>query len=271
MFGIDPTVMMFIALATLAVGGVSYAFLYDRLATERRSGERLERIKSEIVAAENGTGVKIKRTRTAPANGKKDVTERRKKLEETLKSADKRKDVQDLYIKKPPLDIQIMQAGMDIPLRKFYINSILFGAGLAIVAVILGASLLMAPVLFIVGAFGLPRWWVKRKRNKRIAAFLAEFPNAIDVIVRAVKSGLPLNDGIKLIANESAEPVRTEFRRIIDAQSIGKSTPQACLEMQRTMPCAEAAFFGIVIQIQSQAGGNLSEALGNLSRVLRDR
>ncbi len=86
-----------------------------------------------------------------------------------------------------------------------------------------------------------------------------------------MKSGLPLNDGIRLIANESPEPVRTEFRRIVEAQQLGLSTPEAAMRMGETMPCPEAGFFGIVIQIQQQAGGNLSEALGNLSRVLRDR
>jgi tight adherence protein B len=104
-----------------------------------------------------------------------------------------------------------------------------------------------------------------------VKKFLEEFPNAIDIIVRAVKSGLPLNDGLKLIANEAKEPVRSEFQRIIDQQQIGLSIPEACGKLYETMPCPEANFFGIVIQIQAQAGGNLSEALGNLSRVLRDR
>ena len=64
---------------------------------------------------------------------------------------------------------------------------------------------------------------------------------------------------------------KTEFRRIVEAQQVGMSIPEAALRMSETMPCPEAGFFGIVIQIQQQAGGNLSEALGNLSRVLRDR
>src|SRR5690606_21366300 len=96
-------------------------------------------------------------------------------------------------------------------------------------------------------------------------------PNALDVIVRAVKSGLPLNDAVRLIAAEAPEPVRTEFRRVVESQQLGLSLPEAVLRMAETMPCPEASFFGIVIQIQSQAGGNLSEALGNLSKVLRDR
>jgi tight adherence protein B len=134
-----------------------------------------------------------------------------------------------------------------------------------------GAPLLILPGALLAGAFGLPRWTVSFLRARRVKAFLNEFPNALDVIVRAVKSGLPLNDGIRLIASEAQEPVKTEFRRIVEAQQLGISIPDAALRMQETMPCSEAGFFGIVIQIQQQAGGNLSEALGNLSGVLRDR
>jgi tight adherence protein B len=125
--------------------------------------------------------------------------------------------------------------------------------------------------VLLAGALGLPRWFVSFRRKRRVNAFLNEFPNALEIIVRAVKSGLPLNDGIRLIANEAREPVKSEFRRIVDSQQMGMSIPDAAIRMTETMPCAEAGFFGIVIQIQAQAGGNLSEALGNLSRVLRDR
>ncbi|MDZ7822650.1 MAG: type II secretion system F family protein [Ahrensia sp.] len=82
---------------------------------------------------------------------------------------------------------------------------------------------------------------------------------------------MPLNDGIRLIATEAREPVKSEFQRIVEAQQLGMSVPEACLRMYETMPCPEANFFAIVIQIQAQAGGNLSEALGNLSTVLRSR
>jgi tight adherence protein B len=167
--------------------------------------------------------------------------------------------------------VQIKQAGMDIPIQRFYIYSVAAGILLAFGVFLAGAPTLVIPGAFIVGMLGLPRWFVSFKRGRRVKAFLAEFPNALDVIVRAIKSGLPLNDGIRLIANESREPVRTEFRRIIDAQQVGVSIPEASMRMSETMPCPEASFFGIVIQIQQQAGGNLSEALGNLSRVLRDR
>jgi tight adherence protein B len=160
---------------------------------------------------------------------------------------------------------------MKVSLERFYLYSAVCGVILTFLAYFVGAPLLILPGVLLVGALGLPRWFVSFCRARRVKAFLNEFPNALDIIVRAVKSGLPLNDAIRMIANESPEPVKTEFRRIVDSQQMGLSIPDASLRMAETMPCTEASFFGIVIQIQSQAGGNLSEALGNLSRVLRDR
>jgi tight adherence protein B len=97
------------------------------------------------------------------------------------------------------------------------------------------------------------------------------FPDAVDVIVRGIKAGLPLLDSLKLIAVDSVEPVRGEFRTIMETQTIGMPIGEACLKLYENMPVPEANFFGIVISIQQKSGGNLSEALGNLSRVLRDR
>jgi tight adherence protein B len=96
-------------------------------------------------------------------------------------------------------------------------------------------------------------------------------PDAIDVIVRGIKAGLPLLDSLKLIANEAREPIRSEFRNVIETQTIGIPLGEACLKLYERIPVAEANFFGIVISIQQRAGGNLSEALGNLSHVLRER
>ena len=89
--------------------------------------------------------------------------------------------------------------------------------------------------------------------------------------MRGIKSGLPLADSIRVIAAEGPEPVRTEFRSILETQAIGIPLGEACQKLYERVPLPEANFFGIVIAIQQKAGGNLSEALGNLSRVLRDR
>ncbi|MDG4883530.1 type II secretion system F family protein [Mesorhizobium sp. WSM4884] len=262
MFGIDTTVLAFVVLAGLSAGAMAYAFLFTRIDNEKQAGKRLETIKT---AETDRSVVKASRDRAAEA------VRRRKTLQDSLKQLDEKQKTSDRNIKKPPLKAQIRQAGMTVPIERFYIYSVICGIALTLLAYLAGAPWLVLPGALLAGAFGLPRWFVSFRRTRRVKAFLEEFPNALDIIVRAVKSGLPLNDAIRLIANESPEPVRSEFRRIVDSQQMGLSIPDATLRMSETMPCTEAGFFGIVIQIQSQAGGNLSEALGNLSRVLRDR
>jgi tight adherence protein B len=93
----------------------------------------------------------------------------------------------------------------------------------------------------------------------------------VDVIVRGIKTGLPLMDCLRVIMNEAQEPVKSEFRSIVESQAVGLPLGEACLKLYERMPLPEANFFGIVIFIQQKTGGNLSEALGNLSKVLRDR
>jgi tight adherence protein B len=269
MFGIDPAILIFVALTAVAVGGVGYALLFSNIENERNTERRMNSIRRELVA-DGERGVKMRKVQNQ-GPGSDETARRRKSLEASMKAAEKKRENRDLYMKKPPLAIQMKQAGMAGNMRNFWLYSVICGLALTALALFFSLPAIYAPAVLLVGTLGVPRWYVARRRKKRVAAFLTEFPNALDVMVRAVKSGLPLNDGIRLLASEAAEPVRTEFQRVVDGQAVGKSTPVACLEMQETMPCPEAAFFGIVIQIQSQAGGNLSEALGNLSKVLRDR
>src|SRR5207249_5546080 len=119
--------------------------------------------------------------------------------------------------------------------------------------------------------FGLPHWILKFLKRRREAKFIAGFPDAVDVIVRGIKAGLPLLDSLKVISVDSPEPLRSEFRTILEVQAIGVPLGEACGKLYESVPVAEANFFGIVISIQQRAGGNLSEALGNLSKVLRER
>jgi tight adherence protein B len=122
-----------------------------------------------------------------------------------------------------------------------------------------------------IGAFGLPNWILGYLAKRRVAKFLIEFPNAVDVIIRGIKAGLPLGDCLRIIANEASEPVKTEFRLIVETQSLGLSLGESIERIVERVPTPEANFFSIVINIQQKAGGNLSEALANLSRVLRER
>ena len=113
--------------------------------------------------------------------------------------------------------------------------------------------------------------YLNNRRKSYQAKFLDELPNAVEAIVRGVKSGLPLNDSMRVVAKEVKEPVKSEFQRVLDQQAVGKSMMEAVQILFDRVPLPEVNFFVVVITVQQQAGGNLSEALTNLSRVLRNR
>ena len=173
--------------------------------------------------------------------------------------------------KRANLDTRIQQAGLSISRRQYMIFSALGGVAASLLVFLATHSLYIAAPAAIIGMFGLPSFLLARLRKRRINKFVAEFPNSLDVIVRGVKAGLPLGDCMRIIANESSEPVRGEFRMIVETQAMGLSLGEAVDRVALRVPITEANFFAIVINIQSKAGGNLSEALGNLSRVLRER
>jgi tight adherence protein B len=139
------------------------------------------------------------------------------------------------------------------------------------VAFTVGGGLLGAGGIAFAAGLGLPRWLLGYLKKKREKAFLKALPDAVDVIVRGIKAGLPLFESIKVVAADAPEPLRSEFLAIIETQTIGMPLGEACARLYERMPVSEANFFGIVIAIQQKSGGNLSEALGNLSKVLRDR
>ena len=262
MFGIDINLLAFVALAGFSAAALVYTLLFDKIGEEQRVDKRIKSVQRADV---DRSAVKSARERNAEA------AKRRKTVEGSLKELEQKLQNRDKLIKSPPIKLQIQQAGLNWPIRMFYIGSAIFGLAMALASFFAGAPIYAVPGVLLACGLGVPRWLVSFLRKRRIKKFLSEFPNAIDVIVRAIKSGLPLNDGIRLIAAEAKEPVRGEFRRIVEAQQLGISVPEAAGKLYENMPCSEANFFGIVIQIQAQAGGNLSEALGNLSRVIRDR
>ena len=259
MLGTVALVLAIAVLVMLSAGGVAYALLYGRIEQEDVTARRLN-----FVQHRDRTEV-VPRGRAAS-----DPVRRRKQLQDTLKELEAQQKAQARRSTSPTMATRIQQAGLSWSRRTFIIISIVSGA----VVFLLSWPFLPIYAAFafgIAGLLGVPRWIVNRLRKRRIRKFVNEFANAIDVIVRGVKSGLPLNDCIRVIANEAAEPVKSEFRTIIETQSLGITLADAVNKLHDRVPVPEASFFGIVVSIQQRAGGNLSEALGNLSRVLRDR
>jgi tight adherence protein B len=240
-------------MAAVAMGGVVWVFIYPILSGERNTERRM----ASVARAEP---MPQRVARSAQKS-------RREQVEGTLKQLEARQKT----AKRVPLSVRIVQAGLSWSPRRFMTISGASGLAVFLIAMLTGVGLLPALGLAFAAGGGLPLWILSFLKKRREAKFLEAFPDAVDVIVRGIKAGLPLLDSIKLIAAEAEEPLRSEFRSIIETQTIGIPLGEACQKLYEHMPVPEASFFGIVISIQQRAGGNLSEALGNLSRVLRDR
>jgi tight adherence protein B len=241
-------------LAATAIGGVAWVFIYPSLSGQNKAESRRASVaKPEPVAKRQND--RNQRTR-------------REQVEGSLKDLEARRQKES----KVPLNVRLTQAGLkDWTEQKFYMMS----AALALVffagAWFVGGGLLGAVGLAFAAGFGLPRWGLGFLKKRREKKFLAQLPDAVDVIVRGIKAGLPLFESIKVVAADTKDPLRSEFNAIIETQAIGIPLGEACTRMYDRMPVPEANFFGIVVAIQQKSGGNLSEALGNLSKVLRDR
>jgi len=239
-------------LASAAVGGVAWVFVYPIMSGERKAELRMANVaKSEPAARASRTPQKSRRD--VVENSLKEFEERRKKS------------------KHIPLSVRIVRAGLSWSKRQFFIVSAMIGAVMFMLGLLSGAGPIVGVVLGVGSALTVPRWLLSFLKKRRENRFLESFPDAVDIIVRGVKAGLPLLDCLKMITTESPEPTRSEFRAIVETQAIGMPLGEACGKLYEHMPLPEANFFGIVVSIQQRSGGNLAEALGNLSRVLRDR
>ncbi|MFM1975889.1 MAG: hypothetical protein RL145_735 [Pseudomonadota bacterium] len=221
--------------------------------------ESQKRLKSVAQSRESA----IKRRGTDP-----DET-RRKRLLGSIKDIEMRE--RQLRRARLSVGARIEQAGLTMEEKTFWIASASVGVLVGLGILISGNSWYVALGAAGIAAFGLPRWVLGFLVGQRQKKFITEFANAIDVIVRGVKSGLPLAECLKIIAREAPEPLSSEFRRICDSQSMGVPMDQCLAKLFERMPLPEVSFFSIVLSIQLKAGGNLSEALGNLSIILRSR
>lgn len=244
-------------LAALAVGALAYALLYPYFSGDREKDSRLKNV------------IESKGRETVSALDQ--ATSRRKSVVDSLKEMESRHRAAE----KVSLRLRLERAGLSTTPRMYWLASVGCGVVLAaIVTLSLQASatrMFLTLIVGLVGIFGVPRWFVNKLTARRQAKFLKELPNAIDIVVRGMKSGLPLNECLAIIARESEEPLASEFREVIDQQRVGVSLGEALEKLTTRMPLPEIKFLQIVIAIQQQAGGNLSEALSNLSTVLRDR
>lgn len=191
---------------------------------------------------------------------------RRKQIMAQLKEVEKQERKVRVTI-----EARLRQAGLAITVKTFWISSVAVGLVMLAVAFLIGLNPIAAIGIGFASGLGLPRWVVGFLATRRVKKFTGEFPNAVDVIVRGIKSGLPVHDCFKIIGKEFDAPLGPEFVRLVENVGMGMAMDQALEQMYGRMPTPELRFFTIVLAIQAKTGGNLSEALGNLSTVLRSR
>lgn len=260
-FGLDLLQLGFLLLVALATAGVVGAVALP-LAGSSGAESRVKALAAERKASQpkkqSGLGRLI--------DGQSDS--RRRKVQESLKQIEERAAPRRRGVS---LRTQIDRAGLGISVRKFQLISAMTGLVMGLLSLLLGFPLFIAVLSGIVGFLGLPRWFLSSLAKRRQKAFIEDLADAVDVIVRGLKAGLPLSDALRVIATEAGPPIGPEFMEVVEGQRVGVTIDQGLERMFERIPLPEVSFLGIVISIQSKAGGNLSEALSNLSRVLRDR
>jgi len=250
----DPALMVAV-LAFVAIGGAGFVLT---------SGSPQPVTATKRVKAVAGVSKDDRRKQSvdmAALKRKQSTQEALKEMAASEKSARKRR-----YSIKG----QIAQAGIKLTLTMYWVYAAVAGVVLAIAGLLIQGPI-GAGMGFFIGFLGLPRWFLGMLVSGRQKKFGSQLADGIDVIVRGVKSGLPLNQCLRIIAAESPEPLKSEFQALCDSQAMGVPLDVGMQRMYDHMPLPEVNFFAIVLIIQQKTGGNLSESLGNLSTVLRSR
>jgi len=260
MFGFDTQQMLFLLLVAMAIGGAVLA-----LALPFMGSSGVEARVRTISGARKSTEPKRQSAVSRLLDGQKDT---RRQVQESLKQIEERAIQQRRGV---PLRLLINRSGIGISVRKFWVVSVAVGLAFALLPALLGFPWFVGVLGAVIGTIGLPRWFLSSLAKRRQKAFLEDLADSVDVMVRGLKAGLPLSDAMRLIATEASPPVGPEFMHVVEGQRLGITIDQGVERMFERMPLPEVSFLGIVFSIQSKSGGNLSEALNNLSRVLRDR
>ena len=229
-----------------------------------------------LVSGDDGSSQAVKRAKTISA-GRAEIASKRAAVVNTPEARRKQILLQlqevDRRDRKARMTMsaKLKQADLSISLRTFIIISVVLGVVGALMAFVLGLNPLVSLGIGVVMGLGLPRWVVSMKGKKRMKKFSLAFPDSVDILVRGIKTGLPVHDCFKIIARESPQPLGAEFQQLVEGLGVGLTLSQALDKMFERMPVPELKFFAIVIAIQQKSGGNLAEALGNLTTVLRAR
>ena len=221
---------------------------------QRQMTKRITRIKK--THAEKPTPIQIISARRKTKSGRLPM------VEEILKRVVPRQEM---------LRLRLVRAGLEITFGAYFLICAIIGVAAMIPAAIFGLPLLAAVLAGIFCGLGLPHYVVTSLFNKRQLRFILYFPDAIDLMVRGVKAGVPITEAIKAASEEIPDPVGIELKRITDGVRVGRKMDELLEETCKRLDLPEFNFFAIALSIQAETGGNLAETLNNLAEVLRGR
>lgn len=194
-------------------------------------------------------------------------TEKRLNVEAKLREIERLKNSKRGY----RLNEELMQAGLNISSKNFIALSVAFGALMTLLYILLKLPLIGVPLVGIVGMLGLPKLYLQTRVKRRLKKFTALFADAIDILIRGVRTGLTVGECLAIVGREMPDPVGVEFRLITEGMQLGITVEDCLARLYRRVPTAEIRFFSIVLVMQKSTGGNLAETLEKLTEVLRSR
>ncbi|MEZ5832694.1 MAG: type II secretion system F family protein [Dongiaceae bacterium] len=253
---IDPMILGAVGVLVLALIIVSVGLLNSLYGPRARFERRLTTVTGGPGAVRGEKGA-----------GKAQSGMRRRDIEAKLKAAEQMKHQQRGY----RLQEKLIQAGLKTSPKRFYVYSIISGALFTLIIYTASGIVYTIPAGLLVGAFGIPRFVLRYLVNRRLKAFTALFANAIDLIVRGVKTGMTVAECLSIVGKEMPEPVGSEFRYITESIQMGITLEDCLNRLIMRVPTNETRFFAIVLITQQTTGGNLAETLAKLSGILRDR
>ncbi|MDC9700831.1 MAG: type II secretion system F family protein [Alphaproteobacteria bacterium] len=246
----------FLILLCLSLVGGLFVALYSLFSGEDKAKKRLSAISKN----------------EGSRYGKKkdfDKTARKRSVKEVLEDTQIRKSG---LKKRVTMAMRIEQAGLSVSLYFFWIASLIFGTIIALlVFVFISSDFFFVLSAWFLSTFGLPNFFLRILRKRKLKKYLNKFPDVLDIIIRNVKSGIPIDQSFYIVSVDGPEVVRNSFVEIVEAKSFGFTTVEGIYRLYERIPLTELLFLAIVLQIQSESGGNLSDALQNLSNVLRER
>lgn len=256
------SLVAFLVLFSLSV----FAFVFTRLTISKKAyRNRLKRVENGSVSFPNRKPIRKSFWNTIWRSRNSDS------LEARLRELEVQQKQRRAGHKSPTLITRLRQAGLRWSLFAYALISLACSIVFFITFVLWGFNLIPAIGFGLsLGLFS-PHIYIKFLLKRRMKKFGREFSNALDILVRGLRSGLPMVDCLRIAAKDTQEPVRSEFQKVIDDQALGTPTHEALIKMAERVPLTDVNFFAIVVKIQNRTGGSLSEALNTLSNTLRER